>query len=338
MFGGKGLEELFFGNHTDIPHTWNDWTYNKLKNPRTYATEHVEQLMPNFHLADADILALRVWLQSRVERIPPAKYRDPENDGRLLRIQQGRRVVEQYNCMGCHQIDGKGGYIRRLYQDNLTSAPPILNLEGSKVQPEWLFGFLEDPSRQPLRFWLKIRMPTFGLDDPQRTKVVDFFGAVAKLKDPYFFWDPSIDSNAQQLAAGKRLMSDEFFSCWSCHVRGTETPGGPPEQWAPNLAYANGRLNPQWVLRWIKNPQALMPGTKMPSFFEAGQPGPDEIFGGDVDQQIAAMRDYIMSLGWHGGVTTQTADKDKDKRDGGGAKPPGDRAAEASVPGQAPPS
>ncbi|MEK6602358.1 MAG: c-type cytochrome, partial [Candidatus Binatota bacterium] len=43
-FGSKTLEELFFGNRTDIRHTWEDWSYNKLKTPRIYATERVEQV------------------------------------------------------------------------------------------------------------------------------------------------------------------------------------------------------------------------------------------------------------------------------------------------------
>ncbi len=30
--------------------TWDDWTYNKLKTPRSYATERIEQLMPQFDL------------------------------------------------------------------------------------------------------------------------------------------------------------------------------------------------------------------------------------------------------------------------------------------------
>src|SRR6516225_4703245 len=61
-FGSKTVEELFFGNHTDIPETWDAWTYNKLKTPRTYATERVEQLMPQFDLTDSDIRALRIVL------------------------------------------------------------------------------------------------------------------------------------------------------------------------------------------------------------------------------------------------------------------------------------
>ncbi len=301
-FGGKGVEELFFGSQTEIPRTWNDWTFNKLKNPRIYQTEHVEQLMPNFYLADEDVRAIRAWLQSRIERVPPPKWQDPQNVSRWQPFRDGRRIVEFYNCQGCHQIDGQGGNIRRLYEDNPTAAPPMLINEGAKVQPQWLYGFLQAPARQPLRFWLKVRMPTFGFDSNQRTKVVNYFNAGAKLDDPYFFWDPAIDSTPVQLDEGKKLMSQDYFSCWSCHVRGSETPAGPPEQWAPNLAYAHERLNPHWILGWLKNPQALMPGTKMPAFYEEGQAGPDDVFGGNVDQQIAAMRDYIMSLGAAGGA------------------------------------
>src|SRR5581483_6870566 len=214
-FGAKALEELYFGNKTDIPHTWNDWTYNKLKNPRVYQTEHVEQLMPNFNLGEQDIVALRVWLQSRVEKQPPRKWQDPGNGNRLLEVQAGRRMTEFYNCRGCHIINDEGGFIRRLYEDNPTLAPPILNGEGAKVQPQWLYGFLQDPSRRPLRIWLKVRMPTFGFDADQTTRVVNYFAAVSKLQDPYFFWDPAIDSTPQQIATGKLLMSPDYFSCFS---------------------------------------------------------------------------------------------------------------------------
>jgi mono/diheme cytochrome c family protein len=325
-FGAKPIEELFFGSNPDIPRTWNAWTEGKLRNPRVYATEHVEQLMPNFQLADADIIALRVWLQSRVERVPPRKFRDPQNEPRLQQVREGRWLIEQYNCMGCHVINDHGGFIRRLYEDNPTSAPPILNGEGEKVQPQWFFGFLQDPARQPLRFWLKVRMPTFHLTHEETTKIVSYFTAVAQLKNPFFFWDSQQDSTPELLKAGELLMSDQYFSCWSCHVRGSQTPEGPMEQWAPNLAYARERLNPRWILAWIKDPNALMPGTKMPSFYPGG---PDDVFDGNEDRQIMAMRDYIMSIGGHGGSAPAMA-KDAAPGPSGGFAPPSGQSAAAS--------
>src|SRR5439155_1572762 len=56
-FGSKTKEELFFGDRVDVPETWDDWTYNKLITPRTYATKWIEQVMPQFDLADEDIKA-----------------------------------------------------------------------------------------------------------------------------------------------------------------------------------------------------------------------------------------------------------------------------------------
>jgi mono/diheme cytochrome c family protein len=324
-FASKPIEELFFGNHLEIPRTWNDWTFNKLKNPRIYATEHVEQVMPNFELADADILALRVWLQSRTERMPPEKFRDPQNDPRWEEVRAGRQVIESYNCMGCHIIDNRGGYIRRLYTDNPTSAPPILNGEGAKVQPDWLYGFLQDPSRQPLRFWLQVRMPTFHLSPDETTKIIGYFTALANLKDPYFFWNEKQDTTPELMKAGQLLMSDQYFSCWSCHVRGTQTPNGPKEQWAPNLAYAYRRLNPKWILSWIKDPPALMPGTKMPSFYPGG---PDDVFNGNEDRQILAMRDYIMSIGSHMATALTPTAAPGAAGDAGQAQPAAEKQAE----------
>ncbi|HZP42276.1 MAG TPA: c-type cytochrome, partial [Candidatus Binatia bacterium] len=61
-FGSKTKEELFFGDRTDIPESWDDWTFNKLLTPRTYATKWIEQLMPQFDLTDDDIKALRTFL------------------------------------------------------------------------------------------------------------------------------------------------------------------------------------------------------------------------------------------------------------------------------------
>src|SRR3989304_2898042 len=66
--------------------------------------------------------------------------------------------------------------------------------------------------------------------------------------------------------AGRRLASREFLSCSSCHV-GEEQPEGNPDEWAPDLRVAGRRLSPDWIVRWLQDPQRLSSGTKMPSFF-----------------------------------------------------------------------
>jgi mono/diheme cytochrome c family protein len=292
-FGSKTLEELFFGNQTDIKRTWDDWTYNKLKTPRIYATDRVEQLMPQFNLGDEDIRALRVLLAGFRERKVAQRYQANQGD-RVVQVVEGRRLMHQYNCIGCHEIEGRGGFVRKYYQENPTLAPPVLNGEGEKVQSQWFFGFLKAPV--PIRPWLEIRMPTFGLSNDHTGKLVDYFNNLSKVEFPFTFFDDKRVS-PEYLDAAKKLVSRDYFNCFSCHQQGDRKPEGPVEGWAPDLALARQRLNPDWIINWLKDPQKIQPGTKMPSFYPGG---PDDILGGKDDRQIEALRDYIMTLGRDG--------------------------------------
>jgi mono/diheme cytochrome c family protein len=64
---------------------------------------------------------------------------------------------------------------------------------------------------------------------------------------------------AQQAELGKRLYSNKY-GCNGCHRIGEE--GGKV---GPALDRAGFRLNSTWVYRWIKNPQAMKPETRMPA-------------------------------------------------------------------------
>src|SRR5437764_1363117 len=288
-FGSKTREELFFGDRTDIPETWDEWTYNKRARPRTYATQWIEQVMPQFDLAEDDIKALRAFLSSRTDSKVPVKYlyRPPGED----RIVAGRRLVARYNCTGCHVIEGRGGDLRRLYQEQPTLAPPILNGEGEKVQADWLFNFVKAPV--PIRPWLQVRMPTFGLADEEANTVVGYFEALDRVQVPFVHLERAA-LKAENVEAGRLLTSKDYFDCFSCHQRGAQKPQGPPEGWAPDLALAHVRLSPEWIVKWLHDPQKVMPGTKMPSFFPGGPP---DVLGGDDEAQIRALRDYVVSLG-----------------------------------------
>jgi len=305
-FGSKKLEELFFGNHTDIPNTWDDWTYNKLKTPRTYATERVEQVMPQFDLADEDIKALRLLLAGFQDRKVPARYQ-AEHGQRAVQVSEGRRLMQQYNCVGCHEIEKRGGFIRKYYQENLALAPPILNGEGEKVQAPWLFGFIKAPFS--IRPWLTLRMPTFQLNDAEVNTLINYFEGLSKVDVPFASFDEQ-KIPKENIEAAKILIGKDYFNCFSCHQQGDKKPEGPPEGWAPDLTLARNRLNPNWIIKWLQDPQKVQPGTKMPSFFPGG---PDNVLGGKDDRQIEALRDYVMSLG-HGGAAAVSTEKPPAKR------------------------
>jgi mono/diheme cytochrome c family protein/predicted nucleic acid-binding Zn-ribbon protein len=288
-FGTKPVEELFFGNRKDIKETWDDWTFHKLKEPRVYATEQVEQLMPKFNLSDEDARALRVLLASFTDWKVPERYH-AKGAERAKKIVAGRKLIAEYNCVGCHIIEGKGGAIRKYYQD-VSQAPPILDGEGEKVQSEWLFTFLKNPT--PLRPWLKVKMPTFNLSDGETRTIVDYFTALSNTETSFVYFDDSKIPHGH-LDAARTLVSKDYFNCFSCHQQGSKKPEGPPEGWAPDLVLARKRLNPQWIIKWLNDPQKVQPGTKMPSYFPGG---PDNIFGGNEEKQRESLRDYLMMLG-----------------------------------------
>jgi mono/diheme cytochrome c family protein len=293
-YGNKTKEELFFGDRTDLREDWETFTFQKLKEPRGYATKWIEQLMPQFDLADEDIHALMVFLRGRTEAKIKEDYRYSHSFSTA--IVDGQRLVARYNCTGCHVIDGRGGDIRRLYEKNPTEAPPNLLGEGRKVQADWLFDFLKAPT--PIRPWLSVRMPTFGLGDDETHTAVHYFEGLDDVGLPFVYVNPH-DYVGANVEAGRTLATADYLSCFSCHVRGDTFPEGEKDSWAPDLAMAATRLRPAWILDWLQDPQKLLPGTKMPSFYADPEnpDGPPDILGGDDDAQIRALRDYVISIG-----------------------------------------
>lgn len=215
-FGAKHLEELFFGDRLDIPRTWDDWTINKLLTPRTYATERIEQAMPEFGFDRADARALTVFLSSRTGHAINVKYLPPA-DGAEAKLKAGRELVGYYNCHGCHSFDGKDGAIRRHYQgEDAENAPPILVKEGIKLQPEWFFDFLKRPMR--LRPWLDVRMPTFGLTDVQAGQIVDYFAAL----DGYDLGPVVLEARGEAHTPKRQapVGAEVAVDCGACHPAG----------------------------------------------------------------------------------------------------------------------
>ena len=72
------------------------------------------------------------------------------NDPRTAALAEGRNLIQRYNCQGCHLIEGRGHAIKDLIQDP-AMLPPNLAAEGARVQADWLFKYLHDPSRVKMR-------------------------------------------------------------------------------------------------------------------------------------------------------------------------------------------
>ncbi len=299
--GIKAKELLDFGDvkyFTEDPkhrQTYANWVWTKLHVPRVYAYERVETKMPQFDFTDEEALGILTFLKGQTGEKVDAQYL-ASNTPQKQAVDRGERLVFWNGCRNCHVVEKRGGQIRDQYNEDTASfAPPVLTGEGAKVQPAWLFGFLKAPF--PLRPWLQVRMPTFHFTDADGTDVVHYFAAASNKSFPY------LTAEATQLEGQHAKDAEQLFKelqCINCHVVGSLRPGQDPGSAAPNLLLAKGRLRPDWIPLWLKNPQALMDGTRMPSFWdfsdEAHPTSPSKLFDGDAKAQIDALRDYLMHL------------------------------------------
>lgn len=259
-FSTKKEFELSFGNVVNTGHTWDAWTFGKLKNPKIYQTDREKLLMPNFDLSDDEARSIRTFLRGVGGHGPPHSVHS-ELDERGKKIELGRRMIEKYNCNGCHIVENWGGDILRRYKEK-NDGPPHLTGEGSKIQPDWFYGFLNNVVI--LRPWLKVRMPSFQMPPKDAAALVNYFAALDGEMEPYVHFDEKLVT-AESLKAGRELFLKA--ECFSCHGEWPPAAGVEPPS-APNMSFAKNRIRPEWIIRWIQNPQKIAPGTKMPVFFE----------------------------------------------------------------------
>ena len=92
-------------------------------------------------------------------------------------------------------------------------------------------------------------------------------------------------------------------------------PTTEPTQWGPNLAMAHRRLRPDWVPKWLHNPQAIQPGTRMPNFFYDG----DTPLVENPERDILDLRNYLWSLRETGETASRTMPSSGATSSGGGA-------------------
>ncbi len=304
--GSKLISQLDFG-FLPIEHSRRAWYEQKLKDPRVFDVGRVkrpEELlkMPNFKFGEKDVEAISGVLVSMVKDPVPLEMRDKTPQA----VAEGRQLLAEKNCRGCHLVEGAGGDIRPTKEQ--AQWPPNLNTEGFKTQPLWLHSFLKDPGSVKLRPWLMARMPTFHFTEQQAGTIERYFSALDKVDYPFISTD--IDTDTQRLQVGADLFTK--LQCQSCHPTSNALPPGKaPEDLAPNLQLAQQRLRPDWVLQWVKDPQKIFPGTRMPTFFppnDKGQPVSPfpNILNGDVTAQIQAIRDHLFITVGGGKRTTRS--------------------------------
>jgi cytochrome c2 len=312
--GSKLIERLDYGFEEGvIPHSLPAWFHRKLMEPRVFDRDKSKApadllRMPKFHTTPEEASAIVTAIMSfSKEQVPLAAQRQLDADDRYT--QKGWRLVRDLNCQGCHKLGEKGGTIQAVVADQLQQSggeveqasalsPPLLYNatakvgEGSRVQTAWLHGFLKDPSNT-IRPWLTLRMPTFDFTEQQANTITHFFASLDRVPYPY---EPKPELVAADVAAGRDLFAR--WQCVKCHVVAGKLPNQEPSNMAPDLAKVPQRLRADWMALWLKDPQKVQPGTRMPTNFPANpaENAFPDVLGGDQQRQIEAVRAYLLTL------------------------------------------
>ena len=185
--------------------------------------------------------------------------------------------------------------------------PPPLMDEGEKVQPDWLHGFLMDPTE--LRPAVVMRMPNFRMSSDDASKLVNYFAAVNNVDFPYEYRPQQRDSylaarhaeREDPLGEAMNIVVDGNY-CVKCHAVADFKPVGDVTTLGPNLAGVSSRLRPEFVRNWVANPKRILPYTGMPVNIPYN-PGAahlggvnQKLYEGTSLQQLRGLVDLLMNF------------------------------------------
>lgn len=282
---------------TNLEETWQSWIRNKLRYPLSiYNHERAELKMPNFDLKDDELDALTVFLKALQGRKVPSKFNASERPW-MQNVIAGQKLVAQYNCLGCHEVQGYGGDINPHIDvekgSKLTQYyPPSLDWVGVKIRPEWLYNFLENP--EPYRPQVNVRMPTFKFSNDELNTLMKYFAGLTKV-DPKMT-QAKYNLIHENIEVSKVLAGPEAYNCFSCHLQNGKTPGDNPDNYAPDWADMGERLQYDFIVEWIKNPAKYQSHAVMPGFLKSDDEAHPDYLDGKSEEQLKALRDFILSF------------------------------------------
>lgn len=233
---------------------------------------------PRYRLSAAQRAALRQAVEQ-----PAALEAD------MTPAEEAARTLSRLNCYGCHSRDNIGGpgasgkapwftVIGAADLGDEGRIPPHLNGVGAKLKRTWLDQVLRDAPK--VRPYMAARMPRFGPGALGRLA-----GALeAADARPGAAPEPAIDS--REAKWGRKLVGAGGLSCIACHTFADHASLGIP---ALNLGRMGERLRYDWFRRYLPDPAALRPGTRMPTFWPDGKAVNTALLGGDTEAQIRAI-------------------------------------------------
>jgi cytochrome c551/c552 len=200
---------------------------------------------------------------------------------RHSQIEFAARETRTLQCNACH--------------GEIELVPPLEPL-GGKLRPEWAAEFI---AGAPFKVradihpkggtWVDARMPAFK----SRAALLAEGMAAQQGYAPKSRDEGPVDQAAAKI--GHKMMGkDNGLSCISCHAVNDMPALEVFESEGVNVGLSGARLMKPYFFRWMRNPLAIDPTTKMPAFFgEDGKSALTDYYEGDGEKQINALYEYM---------------------------------------------
>jgi mono/diheme cytochrome c family protein len=188
------------------------------------------------------------------------------------KLDRGRWLLTEFNCMGCHRLQDI---------ERPVMLGPDLTRIGSKTSRAWIYKWLKEPRTitdadgnvtvDGYETEEEPRMPHFKLTEEELRALSGYLSSLrGPAVEPYHF-NPKVlaalEKNPDAVTQGEVRFRQMF--CSTCHAlavtRAGETKliGGDI---GPELTKVGSKVNRDWLIAWLRDPQAYLPHSKMPRY------------------------------------------------------------------------
>ncbi len=161
---------------------------------------------------------------------------------------KGWRLYMENNCLGCHKLSG---------YERPDRIGPVLTPVGKKVNRDWITGWIKNPKD----YLPKTTMPNFLLEDEEINFIASYLLGLSqgeKIEKPA---SRELLDDEVAIESGQTLIRE--LGCLTCHtIEQIDEQGG---EFGPNLSDIGGKITPDWLFYWLKNPKVYQPDTPMPN-------------------------------------------------------------------------
>lgn len=224
-----------------------------------------------------------------VEAIERFLAKDVASLSRAVPTEFAERRIRSDGCLACHARDGVPASWSVAAADGPDDLPPDLTWTGEKLRSDWLESYVGGRIEDRPRPHLRARMPSFPAH-------AETFAAGLHHQHGLPPSSPvKVQVDAELAAAGSDLIRGDRLGCDTCHARGDEAAlGGEGSEETINFDLVRRRLRRPWFDWFLRDPQRILPGSKMPQFVdEDGYTALYDVFEGEAARQFEAIWHYL---------------------------------------------